>query len=303
MAPTSRITPRELNILITGFGPFMSVGNNPSWLAVRPLHDGLLDLDVPPPSLSKGVVGGQEETVRRERRDDEIVRARIQTIQLPVHYRSVLDVVARIHGSEVSKEARFWHDSRLDAEFGGKQGEAFPQGYPIEPRTVGGWDVVIHVGVGRQGTLRCETQAHKYGYGKPDANSDLAPLVTPRPPNVLPKHLDKDGNVRGFNSHYQAFNELESTPVHVSQLIAWLKSNGVTDTEIDQSFDPGRYVCDFIFYCSLCEAKRAGNGTKVLFVHVPPEGKDLQVERCSEIIEGVAWWMARSRARELGMNV
>ncbi|CDS00435.1 uncharacterized protein SPSC_01675 [Sporisorium scitamineum] len=291
MAPTHRVAPRELDILITGFGPFMSVGNNPSWLAVKPLHDTVLDLSTAP-TLSTT-------------RDDKVAngdddggsgfKGRIQAMQIPVHYGSVLDVVPRIHGCEPgAPEARFWYDSRLDRDFGGKPRGVYPEAYPVEPPVSKSWDVVIHVGVGRQGSLRCETQAHKLGYGKPDANGEYAPL-TDSTANVLPKHLDKDGAIRGFSTAYETFTELESTRIPVSELVSWLKERGMEGDEVDQSFDPGRYLCDFICYCSLCEAKRSGKGTLVLFVHVPPAGERLEVERCTEAIRAIAWFMANKR--------
>ena len=44
---------------------------------------------------------------------------------------------------------------------------------------------------------------------------------------------------------------------------------------ISTSSDAGNYLCDFIFYTSMREARlRYGNAglNKVLFVHVPPDG-------------------------------
>lgn len=297
MAPTLRVTPREVDILITGFGPFMSVGNNPSWLAVKPLHNAVLDLDTTPSLAADGAQTIDVESPA----GDAGVKARIQTLQVPVHYGSVLDIVPRIHGASApaSPDAHFWHDSRLDPEFGGSPSGSpsglYPSAYPVQPPPLKAWDVVIHVGVGRQGSLRCETQAHKLGYGKPDAHQEYAPLSSSEAAKLAPKHLDTHGAVRGFTTGYEAFGELESTPIPVSELVSWLKERGMQEGEVDQSFDPGRYLCDFIFYCSLCEAKRNGEGTLVLFVHVPPAGERLEVRSCTEAIRAIAWFMANKR--------
>lgn len=299
MAPTPRKS-RELNILITGFGPFMSVGNNPSWLAVKPLHNVVLNLSAPP-VLERLPSGSQSNVEASGGGEEGSVRARIQTMQVPVHYGSVLDLVPRIHGQVPPPEAEFWRDAHLDADFGGKEGLAYPEAYPLEP-PAGGWDVVIHVGVGRGGSIRCETQAHRYSYGKPDANSNFAPRVNLSPSQLAklnPKYLDADGHPRGFPSpSYDGFSDIESTNIPVSTLITTLQQRDVKREELQQSFDPGRYLCDYIFYCSLCEAKRAGAGTEVLFVHVPPE-EDLGVERCSEVIRGIAWELARGKLRAM----
>jgi len=48
------------------------------------------------------------------------------------------------------------------------------------------------------------------------------------------------------------------------------------------SNDPGRYLCDFIYYCSLSESQRARHGTPVLFVHCPPIGQQLSTEEVAE---------------------
>ncbi|SPO32187.1 uncharacterized protein UTRI_02744 [Ustilago trichophora] len=302
MAPTSRT--RQLNILITGFGPFMSIEDNPSWLAVRPLHDTLLDLSSPPclttSSTSSAAPGGERG-----------VKARIQTLQLPVHYGSILDIVPRIHGSTpTSPEAKFWYDSRLDPEFGGQLGKLYPEGYPniSHPSTEAAkWDVVIHVGVGKEGSLRCEMQAHKLSYGKPDASGDFAPLLKNLTPPQLgaveAKYLDKDLRARGFGDGdgYQEFADVERTRIDVEKMVKWLKERGMEEGEVEESQDPGRYLCDFIFYCSQCEAKRNNGGeedeaAQVIFIHVPPQGKDLSVERCTQAIRAIAWFMARDKA-------
>ncbi|SNX83591.1 uncharacterized protein MEPE_02298 [Melanopsichium pennsylvanicum] len=294
MAPTSRS--REISILITGFGPFMSVADNPSWLAVKTLDNSVLSLHTPP-SLDASSSSASTDPERG-------VRARIQTLQMPVHYGSVLDLVPRIHGTTPScPEAKFWHDSRLDPHKGGQEGQHYPGGYSIEHPS-SGFDIVIHVGVGRGGSLRCETQAHKSGYAKPDANGEFAPLLPKLSPTqlssegILAKHLDKNGRLRGFDVGYEEFSTVENTAIDVPQLVNWLKERGMQDREVEQSVDPGRYLCDFIFYASLCEAKRerGQDGAEVIFIHVPPAGQDLQVERCRDAIRAIAWYMAREKA-------
>ena len=56
-----------------------------------------------------------------------------------------------------------------------------------------------------------------------------------------------------------------------------------------KSMDAGRYLCDFIFYCSLAEAKRkhnrTGKVTKVLFVHCPPVGEPQTPYEVAEVLK------------------
>lgn len=217
---------------------------------------------------------------------------------MPVHYGSILDLAPRIHGSApVSTAAHFWHDERLDKEFGGQHGKSYPEGYPNvrHPRPEEGgrdtYDVVIHVGVGKTGSLRCETQAHKTGYNAPDAHHCLAPIID----SDIAAPGDK---VRGFGQGYQDFAQLEKTKIDVVDLVSWLKDIGMGEQEVEQSLDPGRYLCDFIFYCSLCESRRRSShtdATDVLFIHVPPADQDLSVDRCRDAIRAIAWYIASRR--------
>lgn len=281
MAPTppprSVTASKQLNVLITGFGSFMSVTNNPSWLAVKPLHDTYLDLFSSAPFLTASCSSEQGS-------------ARIQCLQLPVHYGSILDVVPRIHGRTPGgeEEGRFWRDPGLDAEFGGKQDHSYPDGYPVD-HPESGWDVVLHVGVGRSGPLRVETLAHKIGYTKPDATGTLAPLIHAL---STPTEL-----VRGFGTPYSEFKDPQHTGINTEHCVAWLRSQGMAQTEVEKSTDPGRYLCDFVFYASLAESRRRQKGAEVLFVHVSPEGDRLEVERCTDAIRAVAWYMAKEKSK------
>lgn len=105
---------------------------------------------------------------------------------------------------------------------------------PQAPRE--GYDLIIHVGVAGTGPLRAEKLGHKSGYRIPDA----------------------EGKLGAFERHYDEFDEELETEIDLSTL------------KLAVSTDAGHYLCDFIYYCSLAESRRAGRGTPVLFVHCPP---------------------------------
>lgn len=214
-----------------------------------------------------------------------------------MHYGSILDLAPRLHGARpTSAAAHFWHDTRLDGSYGGETGKSYPEGYPNvrHPQVgLGGrdtYDVVIHVGVGKTGSLRCETQAHKTGYNAPDANHCLAPIADV---------VSQSNKVRGFGQGYDEFGALEKTTVDAIGLVSWLKDIGMGDQEVEQSLDPGRYLCDFLFYCSLCESRRRNasgtTATDVIFIHVPPADQDLSIDRCRDAIRAIAWYIASRR--------
>lgn len=71
--------------------------------------------------------------------------------------------------------------------------------------------------------------------------------------------------------------------------------------------DAGHYLCDFLFYGSLAEAKRVARGqekdkirntppraTPVLFMHCPPDGQPLKTEAVTSAIKFIVAWVCRS---------
>ncbi|KAF8609851.1 peptidase C15, pyroglutamyl peptidase I-like protein [Ceratobasidium sp. AG-I] len=141
------------------------------------------------------------------------------------------------------------------------------------------YDVILHVGVGESGAVMIEKLAHKTGY------SDN------------PEYADADGKlckdvtgVHGFGQGYEGFNDVLETSVNVDQIVEHLHSKGLKDTRA--SDDPGHFVCDFIYYCSLACAQKDGGWVKVLFMHVPPVGEPYQVEEMTQAVEGVIEYLA-----------
>ncbi|KAK7691531.1 hypothetical protein QCA50_004930 [Cerrena zonata] len=315
MPSTSNHEGRVLQVLITGFGAFRNYEDNPSWLAVRGLHGARLDLSTTP-EFNPGPESSNPVST------SGAAVAHIQCIQVPVHYGSILDIVPRLHGSKkpYSPHAEKWFDERCDdTGLAGEEGKHYPNGYRIE-HPEDGFDVIIHVGVGKTGALRVETLGHKVGYKHEDAREDLAPEVIQAniaadsdtngkglsddysqieyDPSVANEELFKDGKLRGFGEGYEAFHLEERTTVNVPDIVERLKQQGMGGN-VCQSENAGRYLCDFIFYCSLCEAKRRSKqGVKkasVLFLHVPPIDKDLSTESCTSAIRCIAWYLATAQ--------
>lgn len=70
--------------------------------------------------------------------------------------------------------------------------------------------------------------------------------------------------------------------------------------------DAGHYLCDFLFYGSLAEARRVAKehdtdflrstpprGTPVLFMHCPPDGQPVKTEAVTEAIKFIVAWVCR----------
>eukprot|EP00842_Homolaphlyctis_polyrhiza_P001915 jgi/Hompol1/2724/HPOL_006149-RA len=123
---------------------------------------------------------------------------------------------------------------------------------------------VIHVGVGLPHAIKLERLAHNDNYDKRDVDGLLAPgavVVAESKDLVLTSSLDIDRVLDGMNRR------------------GW--------QHIAPSDDPGRYVCDFIYYSSLYETKKQGTNIPCLFVHVPPVGMPYTQEELGAAINDI----------------
>uniref|UniRef100_A0A0W0EYP6 Uncharacterized protein n=1 Tax=Moniliophthora roreri TaxID=221103 RepID=A0A0W0EYP6_MONRR len=318
MAPNARSEEDVFHVLLTGFGPFRNYKVNPSWLAVKPLHNTTIPLDPYPVVIDGQVVNrNSEDSGGRQR----IVK--VSALEIPMEYEAVMRIVPGLHlrppqlPGTVNKEDFF----------------SLPEGK--------GYDFIFHLGVAGQGALRMEQVAHKLGYQMKDATGKLAPVVTRHPgdfPAASGRRGDDEvvdvsvgavvssgsgvsnagfGNIvgsglngtdrdrlsslemiesatrpnRGFGVGYEKFTD----DIDVGRLVHDLRESGIE--QIYSSMDAGHYLCDFMYYCSLAESKRNGKpyekdrNTQVLFVHVPPVGLPLTTEQCTEAIRRIIQWV------------
>ncbi|KAI5983970.1 hypothetical protein EDD15DRAFT_2312897 [Pisolithus albus] len=289
---------RPYHVLVTGFGPFSRYSVNPSWLAVEPLHNAVLTVDIQPDSaLPVDQPLASSETSLSARRE-----VRITAIQVPVTYEAVLSIVPGLHARPPVLPPS--SDPALSTPF------PPPEGY----------DLFFHVGVIGRGSLRMERIGHKFGYNMKDAANSLAPIVRisrdegNQPPDGqrmkgLRLRDATDYNVeslvegnetpkRGFGRGYESFAEEIYTDVDVEKLVHHLKTCGFD--QIYTSMDAGHYLCDFLYYCSLAESKRSTKNDKstpasqVIFLHCPPVGLPLSTEEVTEAIRQSIMWLCRT---------
>ncbi|PWN51509.1 peptidase C15, pyroglutamyl peptidase I-like protein [Violaceomyces palustris] len=256
-------------VLITGFGPFASFKLNPSWLAVKGLH---------------GTYHCQG-------------KLHVQCLQVPVCYSAVLDTIPRLYGLQPSsRSAKPWLDPNGDLSGAAGDGSPYPCGYQVQHPS-SGYDLILHVGVGKAGGIECETQAHKSGYRLRDSNKSLAPLISAGRHGQTIEQVPKqdDSGIRGFGQGYEDFEEIEKSLLNVDNLVQRLNTIESVRGLVTASIDPGRFLCDFIYYCSLAEGKRAGGGkTPCVFIHIPPIDQPLSTEACSEAIKEAILFLAKS---------
>ncbi|KAH9937988.1 peptidase C15 pyroglutamyl peptidase I-like protein [Amylocystis lapponica] len=249
--PAVTIKPEPIRVLVTGFGPFREYKVNPSWLAVKPLHDTTL-------YTTPGAADVQEAVSRP---------VHITAVMVPTIYTSVLSTVPGFHARPpVLPEA-----AHLES--------ALPPPPPPPPE---GYDFIMHCGVAGRQPLRLETQAHKSGYNNPDATGALCPCV----PGT---------QVRGFGTGYEPFPDILKTGLDIQKMKVHLDSSGVKGSWV--SDDPGHYLCDFIYYCSLAQSLAAqekysqSKPTPVFFLHLPPVDEPMNTEQVTEGIKRIVEWV------------
>ncbi|CAE6451663.1 unnamed protein product [Rhizoctonia solani] len=180
------------------------------------------------------------------------IEAHISTLEVPVTYSAVLGTVPPVHAS--------------------KQ-----------------YDFILHVGVGLAGRLAIERLAHKTGYKQPDADGRLCDPIKGKP-KADDTEIIAERVKRGFGNGFEQFGEDLRTEIDVDAIVEHLNSKGLTHTS--PSNDPGRYLCDFIYFCSLACAQKEASKVKVLFMHVPPVGLPYQVEDMTKAIKGIVEYVA-----------
>ncbi|KZO94225.1 peptidase C15, pyroglutamyl peptidase I-like protein [Calocera viscosa TUFC12733] len=273
----NQVGKKPFNVLVTGFGPFSDYSHNPSWLGVFPLHNTVLSTPTH--------------------------RISFTCFRVPTSYAAILALIPGIHERPPRLPSSQYPASPTSQKPPYDDTDPVPQPLPAAPE--GGYDLVIHVGAGRQGALALELQGHKTGYLMPDWDDELPPVVDlltsrtgtgawPTPAEWaemsrlgLGPLLEKEQK-RGFGRGYEGYSELLQTAGDVPRLVAYLKECGFQNSRV--SDDAGHYCCDFIYYCSLAESVRlgAGKGSKVQFMHIPPPGKPYEVEDVTQAVRCIA---------------
>ncbi|KZT72045.1 peptidase C15, pyroglutamyl peptidase I-like protein [Daedalea quercina L-15889] len=267
-----------LHVLVTGYGPFLNFKLNPSWLAVKPLHNTTL------------------------RTLDASARPiHITTLKVPVTYASVLSLTPGFHvRPPVLPEPEDPDFAQSLAPTGGFDfilhvGVAGPGSMRVEKR-------------GRKiGYNKPDTEGKFCATVPTDNDGDEDGQDTVKPPsalgqvgsvlyswtNSLTAYLKMP--LRGFGAGYEQFPEELFTQVDSEGLIKYLKETGFT--HIVPSTNAGLFLCEFINYCSLAEAQRAASHqgsekvTPTLFLHCPPVNEPLSTQEVTDTLQKVVSWV------------
>ena len=225
-APEAADSRDEINVLITGFGPFLGFDINPSYLIASTL-----------PKILKRVDGPQ-------------INIHTQLHPIQVSYQHVRSTVP---------ELIFSNDASQDTS-------PSPPASKTHPR----YDIVLHIGMayGRD-FYTLETQAHRDGYTKKDI------------------HDRTMADDKLWKEDYQS-PEVLHTGFDAKDVWRRWKA-GLMDEDLRPSNDPGRYLCDFIYYTSMVEYWRhdRDGGRPVMFLHVPAGCAEEDLERGRRVAVGL----------------
>ncbi|RKU46514.1 hypothetical protein DL546_008643 [Coniochaeta pulveracea] len=218
----------EINVLVTGFGPFKEqYPVNPSWAIASSLPDYL------PPFNPKALPHHSLPS---------LPPVRINVHPSPVHvaYKTVRPLVPKL-----------WDE-------------------PADGRRV---DIGLHIGMaGPKPVYQLERLAHRQGYKLKDVDGEL---------------LEDDGGAGhedGSKWIWEGLPEHIETDVNVGGVMSRWRQLSPDGLDLKLSEDPGRYLCDFIYYSSLAHLTRKGERKRVVFLHVPADASETAIRTGRELV-------------------
>ncbi|KAF5371289.1 hypothetical protein D9758_004247 [Tetrapyrgos nigripes] len=131
------MTAIKYRVLVTGYGPFRNYKENPSWLAVRRLHDSVIRTSASSSATPESI--------------------HISSLEVPVVYSAVLDIVPGLHAAPPVLPS------------------SVPKDFPTPSQD--GYNLIVHVGVAGPTELRVEIFGDKTGYNIPDHEGKYAGIV------------------------------------------------------------------------------------------------------------------------------
>ncbi|CCC09390.1 hypothetical protein SMACR_05193 [Sordaria macrospora] len=322
----------EINVLITGFGPFkQEYPHNPSWEIASRLPAVLPSLRAKQPSTVKPPF---------------IPRVNLYVHPKPIHvaYKTVRELVPKL-----------WARNFADSSSAPTTAETTSEEEQEAPRK-SKYDFAIHIGMaGPQPRWAIERLAHRDGYALRDVDGEFLrdkdnqlrdDWVWKGCPTELRTDLDLDvilkkwrgyappefqqssshgtdgagdkagaingteGKGRGGGDGGKAKGQGQNGSKDGTGAAKWYGNDikGAKGDKLVISEDPGRYLCDFIYYSSLAELYKHKAERKVVFLHVPCEmGRDGEYVRIGQelvlgLVRSVAEWLVDEKKRRGGLR-
>ncbi|KAK3389084.1 hypothetical protein B0T20DRAFT_397397 [Sordaria brevicollis] len=335
MGSTNAYGEEEINVLITGFGPFkQEYPLNPSWEIASRLPSVLPSLRAKQPSTQKPPF---------------IPRVNLHVHPEPIHvsYKTVRALVPKLWApnfadSDSDSSSSVPTVTTSEAPF--SEQDANPENAE-ESEQEGKkpkYDFAIHIGMaGPQPRWAIERLAHRDGYALRDVDGEFLrdkenqlrdDWVWKGCPTELRTDLNLDvvlkkwrgyappefqqsasggddqegGSSEGGKKGAKGGKERKYEGSKGNGGAKWYGNDikGAKGDKLVISEDPGRYLCDFIYYSSLAELYKRKMERKVVFLHVPCElGKDGEYVRIGQelvlgLVRSVAEWLVDEKRRK-----
>ncbi|EAA35404.1 peptidase C15, pyroglutamyl peptidase I-like protein [Neurospora crassa] len=349
MGSTNVYSDEEINVLITGFGPFKKeYPLNPSWEIASRLPAILPPLRAKQPSTQKPPLIPR---VNLHVHPDPI-RVSYKTVRalIPKLWAPTFDSSSSTSTSSTSTAALAAEPTTSEAPFSEQDAAATTTTTTTaneEEPTPKKYDFAIHIGMaGPQPRWAIERLAHRDGYALRDVDGEFLrdkenqlkddDWVWKGCPAELRTDLDLDVILEKWRGYAPPGLVVAGTPQNGGGGdekedekeggkeggkggkegeggkgggggAKWYGNDikgGNKGEKLVISEDPGRYLCDFIYYSSLAELYKRKAERKVVFLHVPCEvGKDGEYVRIGQelmlgLVRGVAEWLVDEKKRK-----
>lgn len=155
-------------------------------------------------------------------------------------------------------------------------------------------DIAIHIGMASPRPFyQIERRAHRRGYTSLDVDNELLEDgANGKPHNEdwiwydLPDEILSDLDIDDVHKRWQGHSSVKTPAAFFIYIPPDFANSGFPkqkDMDLRISEDPGRYLCDFIYYSSLAHLYKANRPRKVVFLHVPSDASDGYVSQGREL--------------------
>ncbi|KXJ91966.1 hypothetical protein Micbo1qcDRAFT_162031 [Microdochium bolleyi] len=256
-------TPEEVTVLVTGFGPFKEqYPKNPSWEIASSLPDYLPAERVKDPNATGRGGSGHPAPPR--------VRIVTPKEAIRVNYDVVREMVPSlwddVRDDDVENPVATTADDATTSDIPADAGDDQSTSTTTAPtkKKKNKYDFVLHIGMaGPQPMYQIERRGHRDGYRLRDVDGNLL--------GDEERHETQGDRWVWHGVPHELLTDLDIEGVYKRWVARCPKRD---NTALRISEDPGRYLCDFIYFSSLAHLWKQGKPRDVLFLHVPAVADD-----------------------------
>ncbi|KAJ2904142.1 hypothetical protein MKZ38_008763 [Zalerion maritima] len=267
----------EFNVLVTGFGsaqPFKDTyPKNPSWEIAASLPEYL-------------PLANPHNPDQRSRPKLPPVRIYVHPAPIRVSYRTVRAIVPKLWaGTATREDSDSDRDVPLDSPV-----HRTPNREANGPTPATRIDIVVHIGMaGPRHTYQVEMLGHRDGYAMSDVDGKMLGDDSPNPETGRRPCDEDDWAWKGTPNHLVTDVDIKDVHRRWMELLPG-------SVPLILSTDPGRYLCDFIYFSSLAYLYRREERRRVVFLHVPCDPDEKMLQKGRQVALGLIQALVESHA-------